>query len=308
MSAATEEQIARAIASVPGWTPQNVRSRPLVGGLLNSNWLVEQGDTTYFMKVFGVGSENFVDRDLSIAAARAAQAQGIAPAVLHYDPAAGVEVFEFLEGYRASTNADFLRADFMGAAIDLYRQFNAGPALPVTKDVFAMTDEHMEQGDAVGAIRPADYPWLRQQYQRAKEAFMASGLDLAPCHNDPMPGNFMVRMSADDRLLDMRLIDFEFASNNERAYEIGVFLGEIFADETATLEMIERYFGAVREDLAARVWVARAVADMKWGSWAVQQRQLSDWDFDYQKYGIWKYARARAVFNDTRWNYWLSRI
>lgn len=108
--------------------------------------------------------------------------------------------------------------------------------------------------------------------------------------------------------MDMKLIDFEFSSNNERAYEIGVFLGEIFADEDTTLEMVERFYGSQRPDLVARAWVARAVADMKWGSWAVQQRQLSAWDFDYQKYGIWKYGRARALFNDSRWNHWLSKI
>jgi hypothetical protein len=42
--------------------------------------------------------------------------------------------------------------------------------------------------------------------------------------------------------------------------------------------------------------------------WAVQQRKLSSWDFDYQKYGIWKYARARMLFNDPRWNDWLRQI
>lgn len=120
-------------------------------------------------------------------------------------------------------------------------------------------------------------------------------------------GNFMVRMSGDE-ILDMKLIDFEFSSNNERAYEIGVFLAEVFADEETTLEMIERYYGQVTPGLVARVWVARAVADMKWGSWAVQQRQMSGWDFDYQKYGIWKYAPARLLFDDPRCNDWLRQI
>jgi len=64
--------------------------------------------------------------------------------------------------------------------------------------------------------------------------------------------------------------------------------------------VIERYYGEIRPVLIARVWVARAVADMKRGSWAVRQRKLSDWDFDYQKYCIWKYARARTLFNDPR--------
>lgn len=308
MSTATREQVQAALAAVPGWDKDRIKARPLVGGLLNSNWLVEYEGEKYVMKVFGVGSENFVDRDLANKAAMQGGALGITPALKHYDPVSGAEMFAFLDGYRASTSGDFVRRDFLEGVVGLYRVFNSGDRLPVTKDVFAMTDEHIEQGDQVGAIRPADYPWLLHQYQRAKAAFMASGLDLAPCHNDPMPGNFMVRMSEDDRITDMKLIDFEFSSNNERAYELGVFVGEVFVDEEDMLPLVEQYYGSARDDLIARVWVQRAVADMKWGSWAVQQRQLSEWDFDYQKYGIWKYARARAVMDDPRWNDWLRRI
>ncbi|MCB2127690.1 MAG: phosphotransferase [Rhodobacteraceae bacterium] len=307
MSDTYKEQVDRALAAVPGWDAAKVRARPLVGGLLNSNWLVEYEGGKYVMKVFGVGSENFVDRDLSNKAAAQAEALGISPQVKFYDPKVGAEMFTFLEGYRASTSADFVRRDFLEGVVGLYGRFNGGDRLPATKTVFDMTDEHIEQGEQVGAIRPADFSWLRHQYGRAKAAFMASGLDLAPCHNDPMPGNFMVRMS-DGGIDDMKLIDFEFASNNERAYELGVFVGEVFVDEEDMLPLIEQFYGTARPDLVARVWVQRAVADMKWGSWAVQQRQLSDWDFDYQKYGIWKYARARAVMDDPRWNDWLRRI
>ena len=308
MTTDLNDRLAAATGSVPGWDPERVTARPLVGGILNSNWLVTHDGTDYFLKLFGAGSEQFVNRDLSQQAANQAAAMGIAPNVVHYDPNLGFEVIEFMHGYRASTNADFSRADFLQSAIGLYREFNSGVNLPVTKDVFEMTDEHMDQGDAIGVIRPADYPWLKAQYERAKAAFHASGLDIVPCHNDPMPGNFMVQMDDEDRITTMRLIDFEFALNNERAYEIGVFLAEMFVDEPTTLAMIEHYYGEVRPDLVARVWVSRAVADMKWGSWAVQQRQLSDWDFDYQKYGIWKYGRARAMFDDPRWNLWLRQI
>ena len=307
MSKDIQQRLDAAIRAVPGWSTEAVEVRPLVGGLMNSNWLAKHDGNTYFMKVYGIGSEAFVNRDQSIAAARQAHGLGISPRVLHYDPKTGLEVVEFLSEHRASTNADFSRRDFLDAAIDLYATFHAGAPLESTKDIFQMVDEHLEQGDELGAIRPTDFPWLKKQYQKAKDAFFASGLDLVPCHSDPMPGNFMVRLK-DDRITDMQLIDFEFAANNERAYEIAVFLAEVFVDERMSLELIERYYGDVRPEIVARIWVARAVADIKWGSWAVQQRKLSDWDFDYQKYGIWKYARARMLFNDPRWDDWLRMI
>ncbi len=300
-------QINDVINAVTGWMPSSVEAEVIDGGLTNANWMVTHEGKRHFLKLYGAGTENFINRGVSIDAARQAHKMGIGPEVLYYDPDIGAEIIEFLTGYRASTNADFVCKNFLGSVIDLYAVFHSGEALEETKDVFTMTEEHIDQGLELGAQFPTDFGWLMKQYQKAKNAFLASGLDLVPCHNDPMPGNFMVQMNG-SHLKDMKLIDYEYASNNERAYEIGVFLAEVFTDERTSLEMIERYYGDVRPEIVARVTVARAVADMKWGSWAVQQRRLLDWDFDYQKYGIWKYGRARILFDDPRWDDWLRAI
>ena len=82
----------------------------------------------------------------------------------------------------------------------------------------------------------------------------------------------------------------------------------MFYDEQRTLELIEIYFGSVRSDAVARVILNRALADVKWASWAVVNRKLNSWDFDYQKYGVWKYMRARSVMLDDRWEFWLRQI
>lgn len=307
MSTDLQQRLDAALRAIPDWSTDLVAVTSLDGGVTNANFLATYQGKMHFLKLYGPGTESFINRSASIAATRQAHAMGISPNLLHFDSETGLEVMEFLTGYRASTNADFARKDFLQAVIDLYSTFHSGPALTETKTVFDMAEEHFVQGRDLGAHYPADFAWLMKQYSKAKAAFIASGLDLVPCHNDPMPGNFMVQMQGDS-IHDMKLIDFEYASNNERAYEIGVFLAEVFADETTSLEMIERYYGAVRADIVARVTVARAIADMKWGAWAVQQRQLQDWDFDYQKYGIWKFARARMMFDDPRWDAWLAAI
>jgi len=308
MSDATQAQLNAAIASIPGWDPQRAEFHPVIGGLSNSNWLIRYEGRDYFLKMFRPGSELFVNRGVADLAARRASDMQISPKVVHFDAANGFEISEFLEGYRPSTNADFQRSDFLSGSIDLFRQFHSGARLPYTKHIFDMVDEHLEQCASLKVLWPSDIDWLLAQYQRAKSAFFAAGLDLVPCHNDPMPGNIMVALDSQDRIKSMKMIDFEFASNNDRAYEIGAFLAEMFVDELPSLAMIERYYGSLRPDLVARVWVARAIADLKWGAWGLQQRQLSDWDFDYQKYGIWKFGRARSLFNNSLWNFWLSQI
>src|SRR5690606_6397396 len=109
-----------------------------------------------------------------------------------------------------------------------------------TKTIFDLIDEHLEQARSLGSILPEDIGWMLHHYGKARAAFQASGMDLASCFNDPMPGNFLISEGR-----PMKLIDYEFASTNERSYEIGVFLGEMFFDEPTTLRLIETYYGNV---------------------------------------------------------------
>jgi thiamine kinase-like enzyme len=249
----------------------------------------------------------FVDRIAANEAARNAHAMGIAPEIVFFDPKDGLEISELLEGYRACTNADFADPAIQGGVVALYNRFHGGAALGATKTIFDMIEEHFDQGRQLGAHFPADMAWIEHRYRQAKAAFLASGLDLVPCFNDPMPGNFLI---SDDLAVPkpMKLIDYEFACNNERSYELGVFLGEMFFDEKVMLRLIEQYAGTIRQQFVARVMVNRALADVKWASWAVLNRKLKDWDFDYQKYGVWKYRRARDVMYDPRWESWLRAV
>jgi thiamine kinase-like enzyme len=304
-----ERNVEAAIARVPQWRGKEGTYAPLVGGLSNQNWLVEMsGDgRRYFVKVPGAGSEMFINRVTANEAARNAHAMGVGPEVIFFDAADGLEISEFLEGYRACTNADFGDSAIQSDVLDLYRRLHGGPKLGQTKTIFDMIEEHVEQGKELGSHFPQDMPWLMHRYNQAKSAFLASGLDLVPCFNDPMPGNFLISAEPGAQR-PMKLIDYEFASNNERSYELGVLFAEMFFDEKLAEALIEQYLGEVRPQMIARVTLNRALADMKWASWAVVNRKLNTWDFDYQKYGVWKYMRARDVMYDPRWDSWLRLV
>jgi thiamine kinase-like enzyme len=300
-----ELDVETSLSAVPQWQGKEISYAMLVGGLMNKNWRITvEGDLRrYFVKIPGKGSETFIDRAAANAAALNAFSLGIGPEVISFDPRTGVEICVFLEDYRACTNADFDSAQHQHAVIDRYRRFHSGAPLPLTKTIFDMIDEHIAQATQLGGHFPADFTWLQHHYADAKVAFLASGLDIVPCFNDPIPGNFLI--SADR---PMMLIDYEFASNNERTYELGVFFGEMFFDDRKIEELTEAYFGSVQPDILARIHVNRFLADMKWGSWAILNRKLNDWDFDYQKYGVWKYMRARDVLYDPRWSQWLRAL
>jgi hypothetical protein len=73
------------------------------------------------------------------------------------------------------------------------------------------------------------------------------------------------------------------------------------------LALIEEYFGRVTSQTLARIAVNKALADLKWSTWAMVQRAVSQIDFDFYKYGVWKHMRARSIMHDSRWELWLRQ-
>ncbi|MTH63964.1 choline kinase family protein [Paracoccus shanxieyensis] len=275
---------------------QGMRYRPVSGGISNSNWRVTADDGDWFVKVPGNGTEMFIDRVAALDASRKAAAAGLGPKV--YDDLAhkGVEINDFMSDRRPSTHADFACRDKRAAAIAAYRRMHALPALGLTKTVFDMIDEHNDQVRSLGGPRPRDAAWIALNDRLARQALMASGLDLVPSFNDPMPGNFMIGQDG-----SVMLIDYEYASMNDRCYDLGIWFGEMFFTPTQEAELIEEYFGTVTRQMIARVTIHKALADVKWAAWSMVQLKVSHLDFDFHKYGAWKLMRLRRIIGHPDW-------
>nr|WP_242468653.1 phosphotransferase [Rhodovibrio salinarum] len=150
---------------------------------------------------------------------------------------------------------------------------------------------------------PPDIGWLLARYREARAALEAAGVGHVPCMNDTLAGNFMLN----DRQ-EIMLVDFEYASNNDPFYELGLWFGEMFFPPEIEAELLEEYFGRLDPQIEARVWIGKALADMKWSTWAMVQSCVSKLDFDFHKYGVWKHMRARQVMHDPRWESWLRAV
>lgn len=306
MTDTAERRVDSVLRTIAAWQGKHIECEPVFGGLQNSNWriTVAGAEKRYFLKIPGEGSDAFIDRKLANEAARRAGERGIGAQLVYFDPESGVEVVEFLEGYRACTNGDFKDPAVARQIVDIYRVLHEGDLLSGTKTMFDMIEEHLAQVGELGVRLPDDSELILGEYREAKSALLASGLDLVACHNDPMPGNFLVAEGK-----PMRMVDYEFASNNERAYELALLTTEMFYGEEQILQLVENLYGRMDFALVSRVHVCGALADIKWGLWACVNQQLNTtWDFDYHKYGHWKLIRARMKMSDPRWPFWLTAI
>lgn len=300
-----EREIEAVIAKVADWNGRQIAYAPVTGGISNANWrvAVDGFERDFFIKVPGKGTEMFVDRQAAHDASLKAAACGYGAKVFGFLADDGIEIFEFVEDYRTSTNSDFLVSEVRVNALNALKAFNSEPPLRLTKTVFDMIDEHLDQVASLGGHEPPDITWMRVRYTEARQALEASGVDVVPCMNDTLAGNFM--LNGDNAVM---LVDFEYSSNNDPFYELGLWFGEMFFPPEIEDELLEIYFGRIDSRIRARLAIGKALADLKWSTWAMVQAQVSQLDFDFHKYGIWKHMRARQVMHDPRWASWLSAV
>jgi thiamine kinase-like enzyme len=304
-STAAELALEGTIRKVTDWYGREIHYEVVPGGISNSNWkVIVAGDPcSYFVKVPGAGTEMFINRDAAHDASVKAYRAGVGARVHCYFPETGIEVSQFLEGMRTATNGDFLDRTVRSNAVRALRAFNDGERLTLRKTLFDMIDEHIEQALSLGARFPHDFGWINACYRQARSAIEASGLDVVPCMNDTLAGNFLL-----DKDSKISLVDFEYASNNDRCAELAVWLGEMFFTPETEREIVEEYFGKSDAAILARLTLYRALADVKWATWAMVQNKISALDFDFFKYGIWKHMRARSLMSDSRWSQWLRSV
>jgi thiamine kinase-like enzyme len=275
------ETLALEVQLLPGWPfGDEITLERISSGTTNVNWRMRAGASLHFLKVPGQGAEAFVDRRVAHEAALVAARAGVGPAVLYFDDATGIEVSEFLDGYRSSESPDLVSTSGSLEVMRLYRQLHAGSLLSTTKTLFDMIDEHQMQIHESGRSLQPYQREVQERWRPIQERYVAAGLELVPGHNDPNPPNFMVKYGA-----PMMLIDFDYAANTDRYYELGAYLTIFGFSDEVRRALFREYAGEPSEGQLARLYLSGVGTLVKWGHWALYNSVVRDTDFDYEKYG-----------------------
>lgn len=296
----------RRIAAVPLWRGREVSAQRLHGGNTNHAWrvTVRDPDACYFLKLHGPGTDDFIDRETAREAAARAGEMGHAPALLLYDPAAGVEVFEFLQGYRSCDTLDAFDPVIRRGIVDIYRSIHGAAPLRRSNTGLEQFDRHLRRAEALRLPIRGGVEDLVAARTRIGHAVAAAGMDLRFCFNDSFIANYMV----DDRRT-VRIVDWEFAGNNDPYWDLAMFALETFRTGRDDIdEMLEWHDGRARPEIAARVSAYAALAAATWGLWAACQDATSALPFDFGKYAGILLMKARGLMAQPAWAEGLARL
>ena len=115
--------IDEAIARVSDWNGKSISYKPVAGGITNPNFKVDVDGKHYFLKIPGDGTD-FINREVCHEANVIADKSKAGPEVYYYFEDTGVEIFQWLDGYRQVTFGDVYNKDIFNEIFEKIKNFH----------------------------------------------------------------------------------------------------------------------------------------------------------------------------------------
>jgi thiamine kinase-like enzyme len=276
---------------IPALARKERRVAPLPGGLTNTNYRVDVGGRSYVVRVSAKDSSLLaIDREHEHHASVAAAETGVGATVVDYLPERSILVLEFIEG-RTQSPEDLRRGDRLDWVADACRRLHAGRRCLGDFDMFAIQARYRRLVGERGFRLPARYDEFAPHVAAIREALALRDEGTVPCNNDLLAENFI---DVGDRF---RLIDYEYAGNNDACFELGNIWSESNLSLAQLDELVTHYYGRRLRHRIARARLLGLMSKYGWTLWASIQDGVSEIDFDFWSWGMEKYERAVAEFD-----------
>ena len=289
-----EETLARLQAAVGALGGDPV---PLSGGITNHNFRVTLGGEDYVLRIHGRDTELLgIDREAERMACELAAEMSIAPELVAAfedclltrfvacDPVSPAEVAEHVEEI----------------ALALRRLHHAPATLPTSFWVPDLLEQYAVRVHVRGVTPPPEY---NEAAALAAEIAAAMPLrDPRPCHNDLLAGNIIRARSG-----GVLIVDWEYAGMGHPCFDLGNLSVNNDFREADDERLLQAYYGAPPSDgQRAELALMRVLSDAREAAWGVLQAELSELDFDFDRYARTHFERMHAAAQAPQMREWLA--
>ena len=271
---------------------------PLSGGITNHNFRVTLGGEQYVVRVHGKDTQLLgIDREAEQLASETAAALAIAPALLaaHAD----CLVTRFVPSDPVSAREVAERAEEIARALRSFH--DSSTVLPARFWVPDLLEQYGARMRARGVRAPGEYGQAATVAARIAAALPP--WRARPCHNDLLAGN-IIRARDDGRLL---IVDWEYAGMGHPCFDLGnLSVNNDFhdADDERLLSAYHRE--PPSDGRRATLALMRILSDAREAAWGVLQAEVSELDFDFDRYARTHFERLRAAVEQPQLEEWLA--
>ena len=275
----------------------SVDPEPVVGGITNANFRVEDAGEHFFVRIGDDIPVHGVMRFNEAAASRAAHAAGISPEVVHQEH--GALVLRYVSG-RTLRAEDVREPDVLERVVDLVARCHhevarhlRGPTLAFW--VFHVIRDYAHTLREGRSRKTNDLPRLLGIAERLEAA--VGPIDFVFGHNDLLAANLL---DDGERLW---LIDWDYAGWGSPLFDLGGLASNNDLTPEQEDAVLARYFAREPEASLRHAYAAMKCASLlRESMWSMVSELHSVIDFDYESYtddNLERFERATELFSQT---------
>lgn len=281
------EEVKTAVVDALKIPEDSITSVQPFGGMTNRNYKVSIDKEFFVVRVSGYGTEQMINRLEEKMNSQIASEIGINPDQLYFSVKTGLKIVRYIPEAEMLNPKIAKKEDNLLMVAQIFNQLHlSDKKMDNTFDGF----EKMEQYEALvkeinGAFYEG-YAQLKEAVIHLKDYYYGLGIQLAPCHNDPVPENFV--KSGEEK---MYLIDWEYGGMNDPYWDIAAFALEC----DLNMDEEEFFLSAYKEDEVTdldrqRVLLNKIFQDFLWSTWTNLKEAAGD---DFGPYGLNRFTRAQ---------------
>ncbi|MBF0356254.1 MAG: phosphotransferase [Alphaproteobacteria bacterium] len=255
-----DRKISAILVRIPylsGIDPHAMKWTPILGGQHNSVFRLETPRGSFALRL-GRRFPDFPDHyGEEVYNARLAAAAGLAPQILHFDPDDGTMLVPLIDG-TTMDDAKFKELDAVKRAASTLRRLHAGPPFRSSFSVFQRIEKLEKEANDAGDPAFSSWPDVRKTIAALKAHMKADEAPLSPCHNDPVPENYI------DTGGRMILVDWQCSGQADPYWEVGALSAQARFDEAQDKALIEAYFGGFDHPGIERMTLYKPAVSYTW--------------------------------------------
>ena len=271
-----KKNIEKSIRSIPIWN-ENIKIQTIEGGLTNQNFLIEENNKKYVVRLGDDIPEHLVSRSNELIVSKAASNAGISPKVIYHSE--GILVLDYIEC--TTLSAEGVRK-------------NIKSIIPLIKKIHHEIPKNLYGQSVIFWVFHVIRNYVKFLYDnKSSHSKILSDLisksellekksapyEIVFGHNDLLPANFL------DDGSRLWVIDWEYAGYNTPLFDLGgLSSNNDFSYEEETY-LLENYFeNKINDKLLLQYNSLKCASLLRETMWSMVSELTSKIDFDYANY------------------------
>lgn len=254
-------------------------------GMTNRSFLFTCRGKQYIMRIPGEGTDRLIDRRQEAAVYGAIRDLSLCDDVYYIDPANGYKITAFLENARVCDpeNPNDVRRCMAFLRKFHERRLHVGHSF----DIFGQIEFYEQLWKGNPSVY-ADYRRTKEQILSLRPYMEAHAGEKVLTHIDAVPDNFL--LTGDD----IRLIDWEYAGEQDPHVDIAMFAIYALYDRTQIDALIDAYFPeGCPGETRLKIYCYVAACGLLWSNWCEYKRQLG---VEFGEYSLRQYRYAKDFY------------